>query len=110
MSLPTTGTIDATGQTELPIPVSDRVASYLIQFESVSFDGSVTIKGAALDTSDDFTPIALAYKNMNTGVNATAAITGSALVLVDSAGVGVSLDCTSYTDGELRFKAVPLIG
>jgi hypothetical protein len=31
-------------------------------------------------------------------------------VLVDSAGVGLSLDCTAYVSGELRFKAVPLVG
>jgi hypothetical protein len=110
MAMPTAGVIDGTGQTELPIPVSDRVASYLIQFESASFDGSVTIKGAALDTGEDFTPLALAYKNMTTGLNDTAAITGNKLVLVDSAGVGLSLDCTAYVSGELRFKAVPLVG
>lgn len=109
MAQPTAGEIDATGATELPIPVSDRVAMYLIQFESVSFSGSVTIKGAALDTSADFTPIALAYKDMTTGVNATAAITGSALVLVDSAGIGLSLDAT-VASGSLRYKAVPLVG
>jgi hypothetical protein len=110
MAMPTQGVIDEQGQWELPIPVSDRVASYLIQFESESFNGSVTIKGAALDTGEDFTPLALAYKKMTTGLNATAAITGNALVLVDSAGVGISLACTSYVGGEMRFKAVPMIG
>lgn len=101
------GEISATGQTALPNPVSDRVCSYLIHFESVSFSGSVTIKGAALDSS--FTLIALAYKDMNAGTNATAAITGNGLVLVDASGVEVVLDAT-VTSGSLKFTAVPLVG
>lgn len=105
---PITGTIDAADQFNLPNPMSDRVCSYLIQFESASFSGSVTIKGAALDSKN--TLIALAYKNMATGVNATAAITGNAMVLVDASGVGIALDCTSYASGSLSYTAVPLIG
>lgn len=102
-----TGTISATGVTSLPNPVSDRVCMYLIQFESASFSGSVTIKGAALDSN--FAQIALAYKNMNTGVNATSAITGNAIVLLDAAGVNIALDAT-VTSGTLRYVAVPLVG
>ena len=102
-----TGTISATGVTSLPNPVSDRVCMYLIQFESASFSGSVTIKGAALDSN--FSQIALAYKNMNTGVNATTAITGNGMVLVDAAGINVALDAT-VASGTLRFVAIPMVG
>lgn len=107
MRTPVSGTISSTSVVSLPNPVSDRVCSYLIHFESSSFNGSVTIKGAAIDTA--FTLSALAYKNMATGLNATTAITGNALVLVDSAGINVVLDAT-VTSGSLRYVAIPLIG
>src|SRR5688500_8926143 len=103
-----TGVIDADEEFNLPNPMADRVCSYLIQFESASFSGEVTIKGAALDSKN--TLLALAYKNMSTGLNATAAITGNAAVLVDAAGLGLVLDCTAYTSGSLAYTAVPLIG
>lgn len=103
-----TGVIDAATQYELGNPMIDRVCSYTIQFQSTDFVGSVTIKGAVDGTA--FTTLALAYKNMSTGLNATAAITGNALVLVDASGIGISLDCTAYTSGSLAYKAVPLIG
>jgi hypothetical protein len=108
MRSPVSGTIGATGQFELGNPMIDRVCSYLIQFQSSAFNGSVTIKGAVDGAA--FTTLGLAYKNMVTGLNATAAITGNALVLVDASGIGISLDCTSYTDGTLAYKAIPLIG
>lgn len=108
MRRPTTGTIIGTGQTGLPNPMSDRVCSYLIQFESSSFSGSVTIKGSAIDSAH--TLIALGYKNMSTGTNATTAITGNALVLVDAAGINTVLDCDNYTSGTLAFTAIPLVG
>lgn len=105
---PVVGTISATGQTSLPCPVTDRVASYLIQFQSSSFDGSVTIKGAASDSA--FTLAALAYKNMILGENSTSAITGNALVLVDASGITVVLDATTVSSGTLAFRAIPLVG
>jgi hypothetical protein len=108
MRPPVTGVIDATGQTLLAIPVSDRVCSYLIQFESASFSGSVTLKGAL--SGSGYTQTALAYKNMATGASATDAITGSGLVLVDASGCDVVLDCTSAASGELAFTAIPLVG
>jgi hypothetical protein len=108
MRTPVTGTITATGIVSLPNPMSDRVCSYLIQFESVAFNGSLTIKGAVIDQA--YTGIALAYKNMNTGLNATAAITGNTLVLVDSAGINLILDVTSVVSGSLKYTAIPLIG
>jgi hypothetical protein len=88
--------------------VSDRVCSYLIHFQSASFSGSVTIKGGVIDKA--YTLIALGYKDMETGDNATAAITGNALVLVDASGINVVLDCTAYTSGTLAYTAVPLVG
>ena len=103
-----TGTIDETGQTDLGLPISDKVCSWLIQFESASFSGSVTIKGAAADTAN--TALALAYKNMVTGENSTSAITGNALVLVDGSGVSVQLDCTSVASGSLAYTARPMVG
>lgn len=108
MRSPTVGSITATGQVTLANPMVDRVCSYLIQFESSSFSGSLTIKGAAVGTN--YTLTALGYKDMSTGLNATAAITGNKLVLVDSAGIDVTLDVTSYTSGTLRYTAVPMIG
>lgn len=109
MSRPiTTGTISGTGQTTLPLPVSDRVCSYLVHFQSSSFSGSVTIKGGVADGSR--TSLAVAYKDMTTGLNSTAAITGNALVLVDASGIDLTLDCTAYTSGSLGFTARPMIG
>lgn len=103
-----TGAIAATGQTQLGQASGRRVSSWLIQFESASFSGSVTIKSAASDTN--YTAIAVGYKDMNTGTNSTSAITGNALVLVDSSGVDVQLDCTSRSAGTLNWTAIPLVG
>ena len=105
---PISGSIAAVGQTSLPNPVSDRVCSYLIHFESSAFNGSVTIKGGVIDKA--YALSALGYKNMATGENATAAITGSGLVLVDASGCDITLDCTARTAGSLAFTAVPLVG
>lgn len=104
---PTTGTISETGTINLPPAVTDRVSSYLIHFQSSSFSGSVTIKGAVIDRN--YTAQAVAYKNMSTGLNATAAITGDALILVDAAGLSIALDAT-VASGSLAFSAVPLVG
>ena len=102
-----TGTISATGITTLPLPMADRVSSYTIHFQSVSFSGSVTIKGAA--PGQGHTALGVAYKNMQTGLNATAAITGNALVLVDAAGIELTLDAT-VTSGSLKWAATPMMG
>lgn len=103
-----TGTISATGTTTLPIAMGDRVSMYCIHFESSSFSGSVTIRGAA-PGQPGFSALAVAYKNMVTGLNATVAITDDALVLVDAAGIQISLDAT-VTSGSLKYAATPLIG
>lgn len=108
MQAPRTGTINATGQYILGLPVSDRVSTWVIQFEDSSFSGSVTIKGAIADST--YTLKSLAYKDMTAGTNSTSAITGSALVLVDSSGLVMVLDCTSYTSGSLSYIARPMVG
>ena len=56
------------------------------------------------------TGLAVAYKDMETGLNATAAITDSGLILVDASGIDITLDCTAYTSGSLTFTARPMIG
>lgn len=104
----TSGTITAATTYAIPNAATDRVTSYAIQFKSNSFVGSVTIKGGIADKAYGVLPVA--YKNMVTGLNATAAITDNALVLVDAAGLDLTLDCTSYTSGSLTFTAIPLIG
>lgn len=101
------GTISATGTTTLGLPMGDRVSMYAIHFSSSSFSGSVTIKGAA--PGSGFAALAVAYKNMQTGLNATAAITDNALVLVDAAGIELTLDAT-VSSGSLRWVASPLMG
>jgi hypothetical protein len=106
--IPTSGSIAAVGQTVLPCPNTDKVCSYLIHFNSAAFSGSVTIKGGVVDQA--YALSALAYKDMATGENATAAITGSAVVLVDASGVDVTLDCTARASGSLSFTAMPLVG
>ena len=105
------GTISATGQVNLGPAALKRVSSWLIQFQastSPAWSGSITIKGAATDTAN--TVIALGYKGMDTSAVETAAITTNDLVLVDSSGVDVQLDCTSYTTGSMAYTAVPLLG
>lgn len=103
-----TGAIDEVGQTVLPLPVSGKVCSWVVQFEDNSFTGSVTIKAHVADSSHPST--AVAYKDMTTGENATAAFTGSGLALVDSAGLNIILDCTAASAGSLLFSARPMIG
>ena len=102
-----TGSIGATGQTALGTAAGSRVCSWLIHFDG-TFTGSVTIRGAAVDTA--YGAVALGYKDMSTSAVATAAITADAVVLVDSSGIDVQLDCTSYTSGALNYTAIPLVG
>lgn len=102
------GTINGAGQVNLGCAAGSRVSSWVVQFESSSFSGSLTIKSAVQDS--DYTRLAVGYKDFVTGTASTAAITGNALVLVDSSGVDVQLDCTAYTSGSLTYKAVPLVG
>ena len=103
-----TGTISAAGETDIGPAGGSRVSSWLIQFEDASFSGSVTVKGAAQDTA--YTALAIGYKDMATSAVATAAITGNALILVDSSGCSIQLDCTSYTSGDLNYTCIPLVG
>lgn len=102
-----TGTISETGTATLGLPMGDRVSMYAIHFNSASFSGSVTIKGSAPGLG--FTALAVAYKNMVTGLNATAAITGNALVLVDATGIELTLDAT-VASGSLSWAATPVMG
>lgn len=102
-----TGTISETGSRTLPLAMGDRVSSYTIHFHSASFNGSVTIRGAA--PGQGLAALPVAYKNMETGLNATAAITGNALVLVDAAGIELTLDAT-VSSGSLRWAATPMMG
>ena len=106
-----TGSVGATGQFQLGEAAAGRVSSWLVQFQSASFSGSVTIKGkASANAASAYTLSALGYKDMATSAVATAAITGNALVLVDGSGLNVILDCTSFTSGSLGFVALPLVG
>ena len=103
-----TGTISAAGETNLGPAAGSRVSSWLIQFDTAAFTGSVTIKAAAQDSIN--TALAVGYKDMETSAVATAAVTGNALVLVDSSGCDIQLDCTAYTSGDLNYTAIPLVG
>ena len=103
------GTIDEAGQTALGSAASSRVSSWAIEFISSSFSGSVTIKAKGADSRDG-TLQNKGYKNQVTEAAATAAITGTGLVLVDSSGLDIVLDCTSYTSGDLNYVATPLVG
>lgn len=103
-----TGTIDGAGETNLGEAGSRRVSSWLIQFEDNSFSGSITVKAAAAGGSN--TALAVGYKDMETSAVATSAITGNRLILVDSSGCDVQIDCTAYTSGDIAYTAIPLIG
>lgn len=102
-----TFTVDATGQTNLGEAVPGGVvSSWAIEFISSSFSGSVTIR-AKSSFSTQTTYQAKGYKDQTTDTVATAAITGNALVLVDSTGLDVQIDCASYTSGDLIVTATP---
>jgi hypothetical protein len=94
------GTVTETSDIGLPLPYGDKVCSYLIQIEVVSGSSSIALKGAA--QGSNHTLLALAYKDMVTGENATAAITGDALVLVDSSGIGVTISAT-VSSGSFKY-------
>lgn len=107
---PKTGTISGTGQVILPPAAGSRVSSYKIQFEastSPAWNGSVTIQEMV---GNGMSRIAIGYKDDETQAVATSAITGNRVVLVDSSGGTIVLDCTSYTAGSLEYYAVPLVG
>lgn len=104
-----TGTIDAAADYHLGEAASSRVSSWAVELISDSFVGSITVKAKG-SASRDGTLQNKGYKNQVTEAAATAAITGTALILVDSSGLDVVLDCTAYTSGDLHYVATPVVG
>lgn len=90
------------------------VATKVVQLTSSSFVGSVTVKGRVAGSSA--TPVAIEYiKRYLNGVVAdgskvSTAITTDSLIEVDSAGIDVVLDCTSFTSGSLAVVTKDLVG
>lgn len=102
------GTIDATTDVILGEATGGRVSSWLVHVVADgSWSGSLQPKGGA--TSSGFAGANLAYKNMTTGVNATAALTTTGLILIDGAGLDVVLSFTRSA-GTMQYRAVPLLG
>lgn len=92
-----------------------RVRSLRIAFEyssSPACDASITIKGkpTAGAQGDQYTLLALGFKDNQTGANSTSAITASKSVLVDASGMDVFLDVTTLTTGSFDWTALPLLG
>lgn len=108
-----TGTIDAEQPYHLGSGQGGRVGSLVVQFESNSFTGQISIVGRTQRVNEDDVDrslLAVAYKDFQTGANATAAITGNKSVLIDASGLDVYADCTSLATGSVDFTAIPLAG
>lgn len=102
------GTIDATGDVILGEATGGKVSSWLVQLVADgSWSGSMQPKGGA--TGSGLAGSNLAYKNMITGLNATAAVTTTGLILIDGAGLDVVLSFTRSA-GTIQYYAVPLLG
>lgn len=102
------GTVSASGDVILGEGAGGRVSSWLVQLVADgSWSGSVQPKACAVGSR--LAPANVAYKNMGTGENATAALTTTALVLIDGAGVEVALTFTRNA-GSIQWYAVPLVG
>lgn len=111
-----TGTLTAaTGQTYLYGGPGSRVGSVVVQFEfsgSPAADHSITLKGRtqADGSAINKTLLAVAYKDYQTGTNATAAITANKSVLIDASGLDIFADVTTVTTGSVAWTAFQLLG
>lgn len=105
------GNVDATGDVNLGEAMGGKVSSWLVHLDADgAFSGSVQPVGrAAASDAGGAATIDLAYKDMNTGTNATAALTTDALILIDGAGIEVILEFT-VSAGSIDYFAVPLLG
>jgi len=101
------GTISATGTVELHEAAEHEVSSWLIQFVSAAFNGSVTIQGAAVRSSAAVA--AIAYRDTETGEISLADVTDSLIVLVPASGLEITLDATVVA-GSLAYFAIPMMG
>lgn len=111
------GTISAETQYHLGSGLGSRVSTLMIQFESQSFTGEVSILsrtqrgGDDSDSDVDRTLLTQYYTDEQTGDGAdTAAITGNKSIRVDASGKEIYADCTSLATGSLDFTAIPLLG
>jgi hypothetical protein len=84
---------------------SGEVSTTMFHLVSSSFSGSITVKGRATGTSDTFAEIPYRALHLNgavaDGTEVDTAITDTSIIQVDSAGLDVALDCTSYTSGTM---------
>lgn len=103
------GSITATGTVELGEASGSRVSMWLVHLtDGGSWSGTIQPMGKATG-SRGMTGLNLAYKDMVTGDNATAALTGNALILLDGAGLEVELSFTRSA-GTMKYWAVPVVG
>lgn len=111
--MPMSATINATASTNLGDAGVGSVCVKVISLLSSSFSGSIVVKGRMTGTSD--TPLAIPYRRryLNGAVSddafGSAAITGTSVIEVNSAGIDVSLD-TTYTSGSMAVRWLDLVG
>lgn len=84
---------------------SGEVSTTMFHLVSSSFSGSITVKGRAMDTENTFAEIPYRALHLNGAVSdgseVDTAITDTSIIEVDSTGLDVALDCTSYTSGTM---------
>lgn len=90
------------------------VSRWRISLVSSSFVGSLTVKARAAGSTDTFRAVPYIKLHLNAAVGdasqVSTAITDSSLIEVDSTGMDVAVDCTSYTSGTMALDARPVLG
>lgn len=81
---------------------------------SSAFSGSITVKGRARGTTNAFVAIPYAKQHLNgavaDGSTVSTAITDTSIIQVDSSGLDIALDCTSYASGSMAVTPTRAVG
>jgi hypothetical protein len=110
------GVIDTThhAETKLPAAAGGLVSRWLIELESSSFSGSITIKGRRAGGGGSWKaiPYIALYLNgaVSDGALHTSTITDTSLIEVDSSGMEVDISGTSFVSGSMAVGCTPLEG
>lgn len=110
------GTIDTNhhAETKLPAISGGVVSRWLVELESSSFSGSLTIKGRAAGRNGVWKAVPYTALHLNasagTGGLVTTAITDTSLIVVDASGQEIDISCSSFSSGSMAVNAIPLAG
>lgn len=109
-----TDTIDGANTYVLRQASEGVVSRWIVHLVSSSFSGSITVKGRLAGTDNAFVAIPYKDRYLNGAVgddaSVTTAITGTSVLDIDSTGLDVAIDCTTFTSGSMALTAMAAEG